>query len=108
MSSLKPWMPTSAVRNSWLTIDMNSLFNRLSFSRCGRFVAVSSSDSLWAVTSSNVAMKYSIDPSGLRLGVALQWTQNWLPSARLAWQSDSYVSADPSPYAANDLKTRET
>src|SRR5436309_1769599 len=32
--SLNPWMPVSGVRNSWLTIDTNSLFARFTRSSC--------------------------------------------------------------------------
>ena len=32
--SLKPWMPVSGVRNSWLTMETNSLFARFSRSSC--------------------------------------------------------------------------
>src|SRR2546430_3815407 len=57
MSSLKPWIPTSAVRNSWLTIETNSLLSRFSFSSCARLATAVSSASRLAVTSSNVARK---------------------------------------------------
>src|SRR5204862_232990 len=62
MSSLKPWMPVSAVRNSWDTIDRNSVFVRSSLSRSAlaRCCAESDSSSLscvsrTAVTSSTIS-----------------------------------------------------
>ena len=55
--SLKPWMPTSAVRNSWLTIDTNSLLSSFRRSRPARLAIAVSSASCLAVMSSNMARK---------------------------------------------------
>ena len=57
MISLKPWMPVRAVLNSWLTIEMNSLFSRFSRSSSSSEAIAAASAACLALMSSNMARK---------------------------------------------------
>ena len=108
MSSLNPWIPVSAVRNSWLTIDRNSVFVRSSFSnvalalRCDSSASPSlSCASRTMVTSSTITSTCSGRPLESGIDVAVSWSHSHLPPPVPARTWTLWPSVMPASSGAN-------